>query len=69
VVGLALPILDVALAIVLFIALSLASAMGPVKGWEGVCPELRSFVPAVTGPAAFLDSPPVALATWSIDEW
>jgi hypothetical protein len=39
----------------------------PVHGWEEACPEFHRFAPPVTGPAAFLDPPAVAVATWSID--
>ncbi len=39
----------------------------PVHGWEEALPEFHRFAPPVTGPAAFEDPPPVAVATWSID--
>jgi UDP-GlcNAc:undecaprenyl-phosphate/decaprenyl-phosphate GlcNAc-1-phosphate transferase len=39
----------------------------PAEGWQGACPEIHRFCPPVTGPAAFEEPPPVAVATWSID--
>jgi hypothetical protein len=39
----------------------------PAHGWEEACPEIHSFAPRMTRPAAHEDPPPVAVATWSID--